>query len=127
MQENVGTALAVETFELVRQFGDFTAVDHINLKVRRGSFFGFLGPNGAGKSTTIKMLTGLLAPTSGKMLVLGRDLEVEPLEVKRRIGVVPEDLNLFERLTGARCWPLPAACMVCNALRSLSELRSCSS
>ena len=101
MQENVGTALAVETFELVRQFGDFTAVDHINLKVRRGSFFGFLGPNGAGKSTTIKMLTGLLAPTSGKMLVLGRDLEVEPLEVKRRIGVVPEDLNLFERLTGA--------------------------
>ncbi|MDQ3472789.1 MAG: ABC transporter ATP-binding protein [Acidobacteriota bacterium] len=101
MQENVGAALAVETFDLVRQFGDFTAVDHINLNVRRGSFFGFLGPNGAGKSTTIKMLTGLLAPTSGKMLVLGRDLEVEPLEVKRRIGVVPEDLNLFERLTGA--------------------------
>jgi ABC-2 type transport system ATP-binding protein len=98
MQED---QLAVETFDLVRRFGDFTAVDHINLKVRRGSFFGFLGPNGAGKSTTIKMLTGLLAPTSGKMLVLGRDLEVEPLEVKRRIGVVPEDLNLFERLTGA--------------------------
>jgi ABC-2 type transport system ATP-binding protein len=98
MQED---QLAVETFDLVRRFGDFTAVDHINLKVRRGSFFGFLGPNGAGKSTTIKMLTGLLAPTSGKMLVLGRDLEVEPLEVKRRIGVVPEDLNLLERLTGA--------------------------
>ena len=93
--------MAVETFDLVRRFGDFTAVDHINLKVRRGSFFGFLGPNGAGKSTTIKMLTGLLGPTSGKVLVLGRDLEVEPLEVKRRIGVVPEDLNLFERLTGA--------------------------
>ncbi len=101
MQESVGTSLAVETFDLFRQFGDFTAVDHINLNVRRGSFFGFLGPNGAGKSTTIKMLTGLLAATSGKMLVLGRDLEVEPLEVKRRIGVVPEDLNLFERLTGA--------------------------
>ena len=98
MQED---QLAVETFDLVRRFGDFTAVDHINLKVRRGSFFGFLGPNGAGKSTTIKMLTGLLAPTSGKMLVLGRDLEVEPLEVKRRIGVGPEYLNLFERLTGA--------------------------
>ena len=92
---------AVETFDLVKRFGDFTAVDHIDLKVRRGSFFGFLGPNGAGKSTTIKMLTGLLGPTSGRMLVLGRDLEVEPLEVKRRIGVVPEDLNLFERLTGA--------------------------
>src|SRR5713226_1647767 len=93
--------LAVATFDLVRRFGDFAAVDHIDLKVKRGSFFGFLGPNGAGKSTTIKMLTGLLGPTSGKIQVLGRDIETEPLEVKRRIGVVPEDLNLFERLTGA--------------------------
>jgi ABC-2 type transport system ATP-binding protein len=93
--------LAVETVNLVRRFGDFTAVDHINLHVERGRFFGFLGPNGAGKSTTIKMLTGLLAPTSGGIRVLGRDLVTETLEVKRRIGVVPEDLNLFERLTGA--------------------------
>jgi len=92
---------AVETINLVRRFGDFTAVDHVNLRVERGQFFGFLGPNGAGKSTTIKMLTGLLAPTAGQIRVLGRDLAVEPLEVKRRIGVVPEDLNLFERLTGA--------------------------
>jgi ABC-2 type transport system ATP-binding protein len=92
---------AVETFELVRRFGNFTAVDHVSLTVARGRFFGFLGPNGAGKSTTIKMLTGLLAPTSGRIRVLGRDIESEPLEVKRRIGVVPEDLNLFERLTGA--------------------------
>jgi ABC-2 type transport system ATP-binding protein len=92
---------AIETFDLVRRFGDFTAVDRLNLRVARGSFFGFLGPNGAGKSTTIKMLTGLLAPTAGRVVVLGRDLSVEPLEVKRRIGVVPEDLNLFERLTGA--------------------------
>lgn len=95
------TTPAVQTFDLVRRFQDFVAVDHLNLSVRRGSFFGFLGPNGAGKSTTIKMLTGLLAPTSGRMLVLGRDLAVETLEVKKRIGVVPEDLNLFERLTGA--------------------------
>jgi len=94
-------SMAVETFDLVRRFQDFVAVDNLNLTVRRGSFFGFLGPNGAGKSTTIKMLTGLLAPTSGKIRVLGRDLSAEPLEVKRRIGVVPEDLNLFERLTGA--------------------------
>jgi ABC-2 type transport system ATP-binding protein len=92
---------AVETFNLVRRFGSFTAVDHINLRVRSGRFFGFLGPNGAGKSTTIKMLTGLLAVTSGEIRVLGRDIQTEPLEVKRRIGVVPEDLNLFERLTGA--------------------------
>ncbi len=94
-------ALAVETFNLVRRFQNFVAVDNLNLTVRRGSFFGFLGPNGAGKSTTIKMLTGLLGPTSGSIRVLGRDIETEPLEVKRRIGVVPEDLNLFERLTGA--------------------------
>ena len=95
------TTPAVQTFDLVRRFQDFLAVDHLSLTVRRGSFFGFLGPNGAGKSTTIKMLTGLLAPTSGRMLVLGRDLTHETLEVKKRIGVVPEDLNLFERLTGA--------------------------
>jgi ABC-2 type transport system ATP-binding protein len=97
----VAGSMTVETFDLVRRFGDFAAVDHIDLKVKRGSFFGFLGPNGAGKSTTIKMLTGLLGPTSGKIRVLDRDIETEPLEVKRRIGVVPEDLNLFERLTGA--------------------------
>jgi ABC-2 type transport system ATP-binding protein len=100
-QAGNGRGPAIETFDLVRRFGDFKAVDRINLRVARGSFFGFLGPNGAGKSTTIKMLTGLLAPTEGRVSVLGRDLAAEPLEVKRRIGVVPEDLNLFERLTGA--------------------------
>ena len=99
--ETPSAFMAVETSALVRRFGDFAAVDNLNLSVPRGSFFGFLGPNGAGKSTTIKMLTGLLAPTSGRISVLGRDLSAEPLEVKRRIGVVPEDLNLFERLTGA--------------------------
>src|ERR671932_2739374 len=101
MSANTGAAPAVETEDLVRRFGDFTAVDRINLRVARGSFFGFLGPNGAGKSTTIKMLTGLLAPTSGTLHVLGFDVSKQPMEVKKRIGVVPEDLNLFERLTGA--------------------------
>jgi ABC-2 type transport system ATP-binding protein len=95
------TAPAVETVGLVRRFGDYAAVDHVNLRVERGQFFGFLGPNGAGKSTTIKVLTGLLAPTSGEARVLGFDIARETREVKRRIGVVPEDLNLFERLTGA--------------------------
>jgi ABC-2 type transport system ATP-binding protein len=99
--EAKGAATAIETFGLVRRFGDFTAVDGVNLRVRAGTFFGFLGPNGAGKSTTIKMLTGLLAPTSGRVRVLGLDVAAGPTEVKRRIGVVPEDLNLFERLTGA--------------------------
>ena len=98
---NASTSLAVQTHELVKQFGNFIAVDHLNLHVSRGSFFGFLGPNGAGKSTTIKMLTGLLAPTSGTLHVLGLDISTQAMEVKRLIGVVPEDLNLFERLTGA--------------------------
>jgi ABC-2 type transport system ATP-binding protein len=93
--------MAVETNQLVRRFGDFVAVDNLTLTVKRGSFFGFLGPNGAGKSTTIKMLTGLLGPTSGNIRVLGYDIAAEPMQVKQRIGVVPEDLNLFERLTGA--------------------------
>jgi ABC-2 type transport system ATP-binding protein len=95
------TGPAVETVDLVRRFGAAVAVDRLTLRVERGQFFGFLGPNGAGKSTTIKMLTGLLAPTSGRARVLGRDVEREAFEVKRRIGVVPEDLNLFDRLTGA--------------------------
>ncbi len=93
--------LALQVRNLTRWFGDFIAVNNLNLEVRRGSFFGFLGPNGAGKSTTIKMLTGLLAPTDGQIELLGHDLAADSIAVKRLIGVVPEDLNLFDRLTGA--------------------------
>jgi ABC-2 type transport system ATP-binding protein len=85
---------------LSRRFGDLVAVDGIDLQVAPGQFFGFLGPNGAGKSTTIKMLTGLLAPTSGRVEILGIDLNAHPVEVKRQIGVVPEGMALFGRLTG---------------------------
>jgi ABC-2 type transport system ATP-binding protein len=91
--------LAIETRGLTRSFGDFVAVSNVDLNVERGCFFGFLGLNGAGKSTTIKMLTGLLSPTRGSVRVLGTDLALAPLEVKRRIGVVPENLALFENLT----------------------------
>jgi ABC-2 type transport system ATP-binding protein len=91
--------LAVETSALTRDFGSFRAVDGIDLAVPAGSFYGFLGPNGAGKSTTIKCLTGLLRPTSGSMRILGTDPQADPVNVKRRIGVVPEDLALFDRLT----------------------------
>src|SRR5215212_9686317 len=94
-------SVALETNNLTRDFGSFRAVNQLSLRVAAGCFYGFLGPNGAGKSTTIKMLTGLLAPSGGSVRVLGRDMAAEALEVKRRIGVVPEDLNLFERLTGA--------------------------
>ena len=94
-------SLAIETRQLTRHFGDYCAVNQINLSIERGTFYGFLGPNGAGKSTTIKMLTGLLAPTSGEMLVLGRDISdpKEALEVKRHVGVIPENLSLFDNLT----------------------------
>jgi ABC-2 type transport system ATP-binding protein len=92
---------AVTTAGLTRRFGNFTAVQDVNLTVAPGQFFGFLGPNGAGKSTTIKMLTGLLAPTSGSIQILGLDAAAHPLEVKRQIGVVPEGLALFGRLTAA--------------------------
>src|ERR671922_2632580 len=91
--------LAVETRGLTRDFGSFRAVDAIDLAVPAGSFYGFLGPNGAGKSTTIKCLTGLLRPSSGSMRILGLDPLTDPVAVKKRIGVVPEDLALFERLT----------------------------
>jgi len=93
--------VAIETSTLTRDFGKFRAVNELNLHVESGRFYGFLGPNGAGKSTTIKMLTGLLAPTSGAMRILGEDTgdPRRALEVKRRIGVVPENLALFDNLT----------------------------
>ena len=125
------TEFAIETFALTRRFGAQAAVDGVDLRVPRGSFYGFLGENGAGKSTTISMLTGVLAPTSGSMRVLGLDLGGAGFagdgqrpqagasggagfagdgqrpkagasidELKRRIGVVPDGLLLFDRLTG---------------------------
>src|SRR3954447_14558472 len=92
---------AVETRGLARTFGSLRAVDGIDLRVPAGSLYGFLGPNGAGKSTTIKCLTGLLRPSAGEMRILGIDPIADPVSVKRRIGVVPEDLALFDRLTAA--------------------------
>jgi ABC-2 type transport system ATP-binding protein len=94
--------VAIETSQLTRDFGNFRAVNQIDLRVETGRFYGFLGPNGAGKSTTIKMLTGLLAPSAGKIQILGEDVSdpARALAVKRRIGVVPENLALWENLTG---------------------------
>jgi ABC-2 type transport system ATP-binding protein len=91
---------AISTRSVTRRFGELVAVHDVTLTVAAGQFFGFLGPNGAGKSTMIKMLTGLLAPTSGEIRILGLDLATQPVEVKRQIGVVPEGLALFGRLTG---------------------------
>src|SRR5262249_61866861 len=84
---------------LSKTYGDKVAVSHLDLRVKKGEFFGFLGPNGAGKSTTIKMLCGLLLPTSGRMTVVGPDVDRETLTVKSKIGILPEDINTYERLT----------------------------
>jgi len=85
--------------KLTRRFGDFTAVDSLTLEVAEGAICSFLGPNGAGKSTTVKMLTGLLAPTSGEVEVCGLDVRRSATELKQLIGVLPEDLGLFDDLT----------------------------
>jgi ABC-2 type transport system ATP-binding protein len=90
---------AIQTHGLTRRFGDLTAVEDVTLSVAPGQFFGFLGPNGAGKSTTIKMLTGLLEPTAGRIEILGQPFAAGSLELKRQIGVVPEGMALLGRLT----------------------------
>jgi ABC-2 type transport system ATP-binding protein len=101
MEEGTGERTSIVATGLVKRFGQTVAVDGVSLQVREGEFFGFLGPNGAGKSTTIKILCGLLRPDAGYVQVAGHDLVKEPIEVKRNIGVLPEETNLYERLTGA--------------------------
>ena len=89
----------IETKELTKQFGQFTAVDAISFAVNKGEIFGFLGANGAGKTTALRMLTGLLRPTSGMARVAGIDVFKEPDEVKRRIGYMSQKFSLYEDLT----------------------------
>ena len=91
---------ALELVDLTKRFGDKTAVEGLSLSLEPGTFLGLLGRNGAGKSTTLKMVTGLLKPTSGRIRVLGMDLEADPLAVKRQIGAMPEDMALLDMLTG---------------------------
>jgi ABC-2 type transport system ATP-binding protein len=89
----------IELRDLTRRFGDFVAVDHVSLRVEAGEVFGFLGSNGAGKSTAIRMLCGLLTPTSGTGIVLGYDVARQPEEVKRRIGYMSQRFSLYDDLT----------------------------
>ena len=93
------SALAVDVQGLTRRFGSFTAVDGVSFQIPRGSIFGFLGPNGAGKSTTIRMLLGLLAPTSGSGTVLGRDLVRDAEALRARVGYMSQRFSLYEDLT----------------------------
>lgn len=93
-----GAGVVIE--HLTKSYDDLVAVDDLNLVVPRGEFLCFLGPNGAGKTTTIKMLTGLIKPTSGRAFVAGFDVQQEPVEAKRRIGYIPDHPYLYEKLSG---------------------------
>ena len=86
--------------EIVKRYGDFSAVNGIDLNVPRGEIFGFLGPNGAGKTTTIRMIAGVLEPTEGSVVIGGYDLETHPMQAKARIGYIPDRPFLYEKLSG---------------------------
>jgi ABC-2 type transport system ATP-binding protein len=87
--------------DLTKRYGKFTAVDGINLEIRRGELFGFLGPNGAGKTTTMRMIAGILKPTSGKVEIAGDDLAADPDKAKSRLGFIPDRPFVYDKLTGA--------------------------
>jgi len=86
---------------LTKRYGSFTAVDAIDLEVPRGELFGFLGPNGAGKTTTLRMIAGILRPTSGRISIAGVDLAKDPVGAKMRLGFIPDRPFIYEKLTGA--------------------------
>ena len=90
----------IETSSLIKRYGDKLAVDNVSFQVQAGEIFGFLGPNGAGKTTTIKMIVGLLQPTSGRVTVNGFDVQAQPLQAKATNGYVPDEPNLYPKLTG---------------------------
>ena len=90
----------IELTGLTKKYGDFTAVNDLNLQIRKGEIFGLLGPNGAGKSTTILMMLGLTEPTTGSVKVCDIDSTTHPIEVKRKVGYLPEDVGFYEDMTG---------------------------
>jgi len=90
----------IQIIQLTKKFGSFTAVDNLNIEVKPGEFYGFLGPNGAGKTTTIKMMAGLYAPTEGRILIDGFDIQKQPMEAKTATGYIPDQPFLYEKLTG---------------------------
>src|SRR5436190_8094598 len=89
----------IQAIDLTKSFGKLTAVDHLNLEIKAGEFFCFLGPNGAGKTTTIKMLTGLVRPTSGRAMIGGHDIQANPIEAKKLISFVPDSPFLYDKLS----------------------------
>ena len=97
---SLSAPFSVVTEQLTKAYSGREVVQGLSLAVREGEFFGFLGPNGAGKSTTLKMLCGLIRPTSGRAVVLGHDVALEPIAVKAKVGILPEEVNVYERLSG---------------------------
>src|SRR4030042_1048750 len=91
--------MIIQVSDLTKRYGEILAVDHISFEVEKGEVFGFLGPNGAGKTTTIRMLTGLSKPADGKASILGFDINSQIVQIKKRIGVVPEISNLYDELS----------------------------
>jgi len=90
----------IELKDLTKTYGNYAAVQRLNLSIGRGEIFGFIGPNGAGKTTTIKMMGGVTAPTEGVVTIAGIDMQAQPQEAKRRIGFIPDRPFLYEKLTG---------------------------
>ena len=90
----------IELKSLTKEYGDYRAVDNLNLSVKKGEIFGFIGPNGAGKTTTIKMIGGILAPSAGTVHIAGIDIQQEPEKAKGKIGFIPDRPYLYEKLTG---------------------------
>src|SRR5678815_6058598 len=91
----------IELRALTKRYGTFTAVNNIDLTVPRGELFGFLGPNGAGKTTTLRMIAGILRPTSGTVHVGGIDIVANPIAAKSKLGFIPDRPFIYEKLTGA--------------------------
>ena len=102
MANGIGNSTLIETQHLVKRYGDKVAVNDVSFQVQAGEVFGFLGPNGAGKTTTIKMIVGLLQPTSATVKVAGYDIQTQPLLAKAASGYVPDTPNLYPKLTGQR-------------------------
>ena len=95
----MGNDTIIEVSDLTKFYRDLPAVNHVSFKVKQGEIFGFLGPNGAGKTTTIKILTGLIQPTEGTATIQGKDIRTQIVEIKKTIGVVTEDSNLYDELS----------------------------
>jgi len=91
----------IELQNLTKRYGKFTAVDEISLEIPRGELYGLLGPNGAGKTTTMRMIAGILRPTSGRVLIAGIDIGADPIAAKRRLGFIPDRPFVYDKLTGA--------------------------